>query len=226
MTHDLQGRSEPGGRSVALVTGGGRGRGAAIVRGLASLGHAVAIHCHASLAAARGLAAEVEAEGGRALAVTANFRDEGAVRALVHRVADHFGRLDVVVSTARLRRFAPLETLSALDLAAHHDVDVVAALVVAQEAAAVMGQQPQGGTIVALADGGEPQPGLLPSFTSQAAIPALVRALAVELAARQPRVRVACLVDESPPASEERVVAAVLRGLAAPVPGGGTIRLD
>jgi len=225
MTEDSGRGAEEDDRPVALVTGAARGRGAAIVRGLAARGHAVAIHCHASLAAGRALAVEIEAAGGRALAVTANFREEGAVRALVHRVLDHFGRIDVVVSAARLRRPVRLEALSSLDLAAHHDVDVVGLFVVAQEAAAAMAHQPQGGAIVALADGGEPGADQLASFTSQAAIPGLTRALARELADRHPRVRVNCLVDESPPVPTERIVAAVIGLLADPDVSGSTIAL-
>ena len=48
---------------VALVTGGARRIGAAVVRALAARGYSVAIHCHASLAEARTLAAELEAAG-------------------------------------------------------------------------------------------------------------------------------------------------------------------
>ena len=55
---------------VALVTGGAKRIGAAVVRALAARGYSVAIHCHASLAAARALAGEIEAAGLPSLAVT------------------------------------------------------------------------------------------------------------------------------------------------------------
>lgn len=185
---------------VALVTGGGRGIGAEVVRALSARGYAVAIHCHASLQEARGLAAEIAAAGGQAIAVTANFREEGAVRALVHRVTDWLGRIDVVVACARLRRQAVLEDLAGGDLLAHYEVNVIGTFVVAQEAAAVMARQAEGGVIVAMARTDEAHAGNLPCATSQAAIPALMRSLAAEFAARSPQVRAHALVmfDEKP----------------------------
>jgi len=186
-------------RPVALVTGGGRGVGAEVVRALAARGHAVAIHCHASLREARALAEELTAAGTPAFALTADLREEGAVRALVHRVADRFGRIDVVAACAGRRRTARLEELTAADLAGHYEVNVIGTFVVAQEAAAVMFGQESGGVILALADGGEPRPDELASAASRAAIPALMRALDAECLARHPRVRAACLTIPSPP---------------------------
>ena len=202
--------SGAGERPVAVVTGGGRGVGAAVVRALAARGYDVAIHCHASLAAARALAGEIEAAGGRALAVTANLREEGAVRAMMHRVADHFGRLDLVVATARMRRLGRLEDLAGSDLIAHFDVNVVGTFVVAQEAAAVMAKQEAGGMVIAVAGDPEPGPDELAHATSRAAIPGLVRALAAALAARHPRLEARCLLAAAPPATPEDVAAAVL----------------
>ena len=192
---------------VAIVLGGGRGVGAEVVRALAARGHAVAIHCHASLREARALAEELAAAGTPALAVTANLREEGAVRALVHRVADHFGRIDVVAACARVRQSGRLEELTAADLAGHYEVNVIGTFVVAQEAAAVMVAQESGGVIVALAGGGDPHPDELASFTSQAAIPALMRALDAECRARHPRVRAACITIPSPPPSPATLAA-------------------
>lgn len=184
---------------VALVTGGARGVGAALVRALAARGQAVAIHCHASLREARALAEEFMAGGTPALAVTADLREEGAVRALVHRVADHFGRIDVVAACARLRRPGSLDELAGADLAHHYEVNVIGTFVVAQEAAAVMLAQESGGVILALADGGDPRADELAYAASQGAIPALMQALDVECRSRHPRVRAACVTAPSPP---------------------------
>ena len=186
-------------RRVALVTGGARGPGADAVRLLAASGHAVAIHCHASLPEARALAEELAASGTPALAVTANLREEGAVRALVHRVADHFGRLDVVLACARLCRPGKLEELSGTDLMGHYEVNVIGTFVVAQEAAAVMLAQELGGVILAVTAGGNPRPDELAAFTSQGAIPALMQSLDAECRARHPRVRAGCLTTPNPP---------------------------
>ena len=73
-------------RRVALVTGGGRRSGAAVVRALADRGYSIAIHAHASLREARAMAEALNASGIESLAVTANMREEGPVRAMVQRV--------------------------------------------------------------------------------------------------------------------------------------------
>lgn len=181
---------------VALVTGGGRGVGAAVVRALAARGYAVAIHAHGSLAEARDLAAELVAVGVPSLAVTADLRDDGPVRALVHRVADHFGRIDALVTCAAIAHGGDLDHVSADDLRAHFDVNCVGTFVAAQEAGAVMVRQPEGGCIVTLAAGavGRPAIGSVAASPSHGAIPALTRSLAVEFAARNPRVRVNCVL--------------------------------
>ncbi len=215
-------------RLVALVTGGGRGIGAEVVRALAARGYAVAIHCHASLREARALAAEIEAAGGQAIAVTATFREEGAVRALVHRVTDWLGRIDVVVSCARLRRQTTLEALAGSDLVAHYEVNIVGTFVVAQEAAAVMARQAEGGVIVALAASEEPRAGGLGFATSQAAIPALMRSLAAEFAEHAPNVQADALVmvDETPAGIAAKLLDRIeALGASRGAAGGGSSRL-
>lgn len=191
----VPGAVAPTGR-VALVTGGARRVGATVVRALASRGYSVAIHGHASLAAARELAAELEAAGVPSLAVTANLRDEGPVRALVHRVADHFGRIDAVVTAAAIWSPGPLEEVTADDLRAHFDVNCVGTFIVAQEAGAVMMGQETGGAIVTVGDWAvaRPAPDQTGYLPSKGAVVALTRSLAVDFALRNPRVRVNCVL--------------------------------
>lgn len=174
---------------AALVIGGTGRIGRAVVAAVAARSCDVAVHCHAALAGARELAAAI---GGRSLAVTADLREEGAVRALVHRVVDHFGRLDVVVVCARRRVPTPLDDATAADLRTHFDVNVTGGFVVAQEAGAVMTHQPDGGAIVFVGGAGaEPaRSGDTPYLASEAAIPGLVRGLHAEFVARNPKVRV------------------------------------
>ena len=221
---------------VALVTGGERGMGATIVRALASRGYAVAIHAHGSLQEARDLAEQLVAAGVPSLAVTANVCDEGPVRAMVQRVADHFGRIDALVTCAAIRHTAPLEEVTADDLRTHFDINCVGAFVAAQEAAAFMVRQPDGGGIVTMGDSAavHPPTGLAAFVSSQGAIAAMTRSLAVECAARNPRVRVNCVLAgaaEHCGGSSEHVAHAVLfllenelvTGVCLPMDGGRTI---
>lgn len=88
---------------AALVTGGGQRLGAALVRGLAGRGFAVAIHCHAGRDAADALAAEIIADGGRAVVLEADLLDRAATASLVPAAADALGRpLDVLVNNASI----------------------------------------------------------------------------------------------------------------------------
>ena len=199
------------GARIALVTGGAGRLGAAVVDALASHGWSVGIHAHRSLAAARDAAERLQGKGLAALAVTANLRDEGTVRALVHRVADHFGRIDALVTCARSIRSTPLDDLTADDFRAHYEVNCIGAFIAAQEAGAVMTHQATGGAIVMVgaAESATPAPGSLAAAASLGSIPALTRGLAAEFATRNPRVRVNAVLPE-PECPAERIAHTVL----------------
>jgi NAD(P)-dependent dehydrogenase (short-subunit alcohol dehydrogenase family) len=88
---------------AALVTGGARRLGAAMVRRLAARGAAVAIHCHASRAAAEALAEEVRAAGAAAAVLEADLLDRDATAALVPAAVAALGRpLTVLVNNASI----------------------------------------------------------------------------------------------------------------------------
>jgi 3-oxoacyl-[acyl-carrier protein] reductase len=92
----------------ALVTGGSRGIGRAIVLRLARQGADVAFSFRGNQAAADATVAEVEALGRRALAVQADTRDPEAAEALVKAVLDAYGRVDILVNNAGGSRMGPL----------------------------------------------------------------------------------------------------------------------
>jgi 3-oxoacyl-[acyl-carrier protein] reductase len=85
---------------VALVTGGGRGIGAAISRVLAREGAAVAVNYSASQEKAERVVRQIADAGGRARAVPADVRDPEAVKAMVEQVVAAFGRIDGLVNNA------------------------------------------------------------------------------------------------------------------------------
>jgi NAD(P)-dependent dehydrogenase (short-subunit alcohol dehydrogenase family) len=84
---------------VALVTGASRGIGAAVGRALAGAGAAVVLAARDARALAERVA-EIERDGGRALAVPTDIADEQAVRRLVERAVTVFGRLDAACNNA------------------------------------------------------------------------------------------------------------------------------
>ena len=85
---------------VAIVTGGGRGIGAAIARVLAAQGAQVAVNYGSSREKAEAVVADIEASGGLAYAFGADVRDREAVHSMVEAVVARFGRLDAIVNNA------------------------------------------------------------------------------------------------------------------------------
>ena len=84
---------------VALVTGASRGLGQGFARGLALAGASVAMFARSEDALVR-VAAEIRAEGGRAIALTGDVTDAGAVQRAVDRVREELGPIDLLVNNA------------------------------------------------------------------------------------------------------------------------------
>jgi 3-oxoacyl-[acyl-carrier protein] reductase len=97
---------------AAVVTGGARNIGRAIVLALAAEGAAVTVNARSDEASARAVANEVVALGGRAIPFIADVTDEAAVSAMVDATLAAFGRLDILVSNAALRRQTPFLSMS------------------------------------------------------------------------------------------------------------------
>jgi 3-oxoacyl-[acyl-carrier protein] reductase len=89
---------------AALVTGGSRGIGHAIVIRLARQGADVAFSFRGNQAAADATVAEVEALGRRCLGIQMDARDAEAADALVKQVLEAFGRIDILVNNAGITR--------------------------------------------------------------------------------------------------------------------------
>jgi len=92
---------------VALVTGSSRNIGKAIARDLALNGAAVAVHGQGDRAAAEATAAELAVHGVRTLVQLGDIADPQACRTLVEATVEHFGRLDILVCNAAIRRQVP-----------------------------------------------------------------------------------------------------------------------
>ena len=132
---------------AALVTGGTRGIGAAIVRHLAKGGADVAFTYANSGDKAATLVGELKTLGRRAVAIQADNGAPDAVRGAVDRAASELGRLDILVNNAGIFPSGPFEkvTLEELDrtLAIH-----VRGVFVASQAA--LAHMPQGGRIISI----------------------------------------------------------------------------
>jgi len=94
--------------SVAIVTGSVRGIGRAVALAFADAGAAVVINARNSGEAAKAVAAEVEAAGGRALVHLADVTEPDAVDAMIDATVKAFGRLDILVNNVALRIARPI----------------------------------------------------------------------------------------------------------------------
>jgi 3-oxoacyl-[acyl-carrier protein] reductase len=100
-------------RRVALVTGAGRNIGRAIALALARDGMAVAVNVRTSVAEGQAVVDELQALGVPALLCVADVTDMDATRAMVAQVTARFGRLDVLVNNAAIRKEATLADMTA-----------------------------------------------------------------------------------------------------------------
>jgi enoyl-[acyl-carrier protein] reductase III len=168
---------------VALVTGSGRGIGRVIARQLAEYGADLVINYVHNQAPAEEIATEIRALGRDALLVRANIGKTDGLQNLFAQIESHYGRLDILVANAAsgFNRPAMQQKESGWD----HTLNVNARsfLFSAQQAVPLMAEC-GGGKIVAITSPGAER--VLPDYVavgaSKAALNALVRYLAVELA--------------------------------------------
>ena len=97
---------------VAIVTGAGRNIGRAIALDLAAGGADVVVNARANQAEAAAVVREIEATGGRAIAVLADVTDTAAVERMAAAAVECFGRIDFLINNAAVRREKPLDDMT------------------------------------------------------------------------------------------------------------------
>jgi len=179
-----------------MVTGSGRRRvGHVVATALAQAGYAIALHYHSSATSAMDSLKELRDAGVDGEAFQANVTVEVEVDRMFDSVIERFGRLDVLVTTASIWETIPLEEVTSDDLLRNFQVNTLGTFLCARRAGLIMAGQEDGGAIIAIGDWAIQRPYLDHSayFVSKGAIPTLTRTLAVELAHRNPMVRVNCI---------------------------------
>ncbi|MDD5713211.1 MAG: 3-oxoacyl-ACP reductase FabG [Smithellaceae bacterium] len=119
---------------VALVTGGSRGIGAAIVNRLANAGAHVALTYVSKPDRANEVVKTAQALGVKALAIQADNSDAGAVVAAVERTVRELGGIDILVNNAGIAIIAPIDNYRLEDLDRTLAVNVRAVFVATQAA--------------------------------------------------------------------------------------------
>ena len=205
---------------VALITGAGRRRiGNTIARYLAGKGYAVGLHYHASREAAEETVEAIDSAGGIATCFQADVSKENEVEQLFDRHMSRFGRLDVLVTAAAIWEPHDLIETAGEDVRRHFEINTLGTFLCCQRGGLIMTEQARGGAIVTVGDWANVRPyrNYSAYFVSKGSIPTMTRTLAVELAARNPNVRVngilpgpVMLPDDLPQDEKDKVVAGTL----------------
>lgn len=169
---------------VALIQGGSRGIGAAIVERLAAEGATVAFTYVSSTTKALALQDSIIAKGGKALAIQADSADAEAIRHAVQHTVETFGRLDILVNNAGVLAIAPLTDFRLEDFDQTLAINVRSVFIATQEAARHMGE---GARIINIGSTNAdrmPFAGGGPYAMSKAALVGLTKGLARDLGPR------------------------------------------
>lgn len=173
---------------VAVVTGASKGIGAEIAKHLAAEGAAVVVNYSASKAGADRVAAEIAANGGKAVAVQADMTQQAQIERLFAETKKSFDRIDVLVNNAGIYEFAPLENVTAEHFHKQFDLNVLGLLLASQAAVKHFGEA--GGSIVNISSvvATMAVPNASVYSATKAGVNAITRSLAKELGPRKIRV--------------------------------------
>ena len=177
---DLKGR-------IAVVTGASKGIGAAIAKGLSAAGAAVVVNYSSSKEGADRVVADINANGGKAIAVKGDVAKAADMRRLFDETEKAFGTLDVLVNNAGVYKFLPLEDITEDEFHREFNINVLGTILATKEAVKHFG--PNGGSVInisSIASAGEAQAAIYSG--TKGAVDAITRALAAELGPRKIRV--------------------------------------
>lgn len=172
-------------RKTALVFGGARGIGAASVRRLAKDGFDVAFTYVSRADSASELASSIQAAGRKVIAIQADSANPDAISEAVRTAVDELGPLDVVVVNAGILRINTVEAVALEELDLMIDVNIRGVFLAIQAAVA---QMKDGGRVVTIGSNTAKRSGFQGSSVYQftkAAVAAMVKGLALDLAPRQ-----------------------------------------
>lgn len=119
---------------VAIVTGASKGIGAAIAKGLAEAGAAVAVNYASDREGAERAVADILAKGGKAVAIRADMSKSAEVKQLFEETKKALGSPNVLVNNAGIFEFGPVQDISEAQFHRHFDINVLGTMLAIQEA--------------------------------------------------------------------------------------------
>jgi 3-oxoacyl-[acyl-carrier protein] reductase len=173
---------------VALVTGGSKGIGAGIAKGLAAAGASVVVNYASSKERADRVVSEIIAQGGKAFAAQGDVSKSSDVKRLFAEVVREFGGLDVLVNNAGVYSFGPLESVRETEFHRQYNTNVLGTLLATQEAVKLFGEK--GGSIINIGTAGthNPGPAMVLYLSTKGSIDIITQVLAKELGPKKIRV--------------------------------------
>jgi 3-oxoacyl-[acyl-carrier protein] reductase len=173
---------------VAVVTGASKGIGAALAKGLAEAGAAVAVNYAADKAGAERTVSEITSNGGKAVAIQADVSKATDVRRLFEETKKAFGSIDVLVNNAGVFQFEPFEAITEREFHREFDTNVLGTILAIQEA--LKHFPASGGSIINISSlaSENPVPNSSLYAATKGAIDTITMALAKELGPRNIRV--------------------------------------
>jgi 3-oxoacyl-[acyl-carrier protein] reductase len=184
---------------VAVVTGASKGIGAGIAKQLAAEGAAVVVNYASSKTDADKVVDEITKRGGKAVAVQGNVAKKADIERLFATTKKNFGQLDILVNSAGVYRFEPLEAVTEDEFHRQFNTNVLGLILATQEAAKYFG--PEGGSVInisSLASSATPPMSVIYSAT-KGAVDAITGVLANELGPKGIRVNA---INPGPVATE------------------------
>ena len=173
---------------VAVVTGASKGIGAAIAKGLSAAGAAVVVNYSSGKEGADRVVADINANGGKAIAVKGDVAKAADMRRLFDETEKAFGTLDVLVNNAGVyTNSLPLEDITEDEFHREFNINVLGTILATKEAVKHFG--PNGGSVInisSIASAGHPTAAIYSG--TKGAVDAITRGLAAELGPRKIRV--------------------------------------
>lgn len=172
---------------IAVVTGASKGIGAGIATGLAAAGATVVVNYASSKNAADAVVAQIQSQGGTALALQADMSQAGDVARLFGTIKSEFGRLDILVNNAGVAVFQGIDDLTEDAFHKQFNLNVLGYLLAVREASKLFGDS---GSVINISSILSTDPYLASSVYSatKGAVDTLTFALARELGGRGIRV--------------------------------------